>query len=299
MKPSTLVAAMSFATVLLGGCVMLRGKTEHARLIATLPKEAVAVGSTECIDCHSTIGDWFTASFHAKEPGCETCHGPGDLHVSDGPANIVGEKALDTLSPLGRSQMCLACHTERAVDWPRSDHARGGLSCAQCHTDGVHFKQPGAVDPPSTFASATEFCTQCHAASAADFQQPFHHPVPEGEMGCTDCHSPHGEHARRPEIAAAQGCGSCHAEQAGPKVFRHAALDEGCSVCHLSHGGPRQGLLSQEGNGLCLQCHHEATFPVIAGVDHATFLAQESRCWDCHVELHGSNADPTLLGRVR
>lgn len=294
------VAAAAVAAVL-GGCAVLRGKTEHARLIASLPPEAKAVGWRECVDCHTTIGDFFAASFHAGNPGCESCHGPGDLHVAGAPAHIVGKAALATLSPAGRSQMCLECHPQRAVDWPRSEHAREGLSCQRCHTDAVHFEQggEGAVRPPSAFAVTTEFCTQCHAATASDFDQPFHHPVPEQAMGCPDCHSPHGEAARRPDLAAAGGCARCHAAETAPKVFRHAALDEGCGVCHVPHGSPLQALVSQDGNGLCLQCHHEASFPVISGVDHRAFLAQKSRCWDCHVELHGSNSDPTFLGRLR
>ena len=294
---TTIAAATLIAA--LGGCVALRGRTEHARLVAALPAEAQALGWEQCVDCHTTVADWFAASFHAKQPGCETCHGPGDLHVSDGPGNIVGETALESLSPQGKSQMCLACHVERAVDWPRSDHARGGLACAECHTDGLHSRQDGAVEPPTSFGDTSAFCTQCHAASAADFRQPFHHPVAEGAMSCTDCHSPHGEHARRPELAAARACASCHAPQSAAKVFRHEALEEGCAACHVAHGGPLQGLLLQDGNGLCLQCHHVPAFPVIAGVDHRTFLAQESRCWDCHVEIHGSNSDPSLLGRLR
>lgn len=297
---TSVIAMGAVVAAVLGGCVMLRGKSEHGRLVAALPPEAERVGWAECIDCHTTVGDWFAASpMHAKDPGCETCHGPGGMHVSDGPENIVGEKALGHLSPLGQSQMCTECHSERAVDWPRSHHARGSLTCAECHTDAVHFKQEDAVDPPASFDRVSTFCSQCHASTAADFQQPFHHPVDEGAMECTACHAPHGEQARRPEIAASEGCATCHAEEAGPKVFRHAALDEGCSVCHMPHGGPIKAMLSQDGNGICLQCHHEPSFPVIEGVDHSAFLAQESRCWDCHVELHGSNSDPTLMGRLR
>lgn len=320
MRASTLIAAVSLAAATLGGCVMLRARSEHGRLVAALPPEAQLAGWEQCVDCHTTIADWYAASFHASNPGCETCHGPGDLHVSDGPGNIVGEDALEKLSPRGRSEMCATCHRDRAVDWPHGDHARGGLACADCHTDAVHFRQddavraPGAfatgvdavhasevpgVLPPGAFPVSADFCTQCHAASAAEFEQPFHHPVPEGAIGCADCHDPHGAQVRRPELAAREGCSTCHAEQSGPKVFRHAALDEGCSVCHVPHGSPLQAMLAQDGNGICLQCHQDASFPVIEGVDHSQLLAQEARCWDCHVENHGSNSDPTFLGRLR
>ncbi len=34
-------------------------------------------------------------------------------------------------------------------------------------------------------------CYQCHADVRGQFELPSHHPVPEGRMDCTLCHSPH------------------------------------------------------------------------------------------------------------
>ena len=295
-----LVLALALAPALGAGCVsaLLRGRSEHARLLASLPKEAAKIGNQECLDCHTTVADFVASSVHAKEPGCETCHGPGDLHVSDGPGNIVGEAALEKMSPHGRSEMCVTCHAERATQWPHADHAKAGVACESCHTDAVHWKQDDAAEPPRAFANDVEFCAQCHAGTVAELSLPYRHPVGEGTMDCGTCHDPHGETPLR-AMAPDHGCATCHAEQAGPKVFRHAAQDDGCGTCHQPHGSPVQALLFTDGNGLCLQCHHEPAFPVIAGVDHSTFLAEKSRCWDCHVELHGSNSDPTFLGRLR
>ncbi len=288
-------AALLTFGVIAGGCAVLATRTEHARVLATVPVEAKLVGANECIDCHTTVGESLGSTVHAKNLGCETCHGPGDMHVADGPGFIAGKADLAKMSARGQAEMCLSCHESHAVNWMGSDHARGGVSCQQCHNDAVHFKQEGTPKPPAEFATATDFCTQCHASDAAAFNHAYRHPVMEGEMGCNDCHSTHGERQGGPLA----GCATCHAEQAGPKVFRHAALDEGCATCHVAHGGPLPALLQQDGNGLCLQCHMEPGFPMIAGVDHRDALAAGDRCNDCHVEIHGSNSDPSLLGRMR
>lgn len=290
------------AAALAGGCAVLRGSAEHARLLAAAaPPKTAAVGAENCVDCHSTIGDFVAASVHAKAPGCESCHGPGEAHLSDGPGNILGRDALAGMSATGRSEMCRSCHSERRLDWLGSDHARADVACESCHADAVHWKpKADAVEPPASFPDATGFCSQCHADAAAEFRQPFRHPVAEGEMTCASCHAPHGEDARRLHAGGGDDrCASCHADQAAPKVFRHDALEDGCATCHATHGSAVPGMLKQDGNGLCVSCHLEPGFPVIGGFDHRQALASGARCWDCHTETHGSNSDPGFLGRIR
>ena len=174
------------------------------------------------------------------------------------------------------------------------------MACFECHTDAVHFKQEGGVRPPSEFRDQpSKFCESCHANDVAQRSQPFRHPLAEGEVQCADCHSIHGEDARDSSRLAARGCAKCHADEAGPKVFRHAALDEGCGTCHVTHGSAVTTLLRESGNQLCLSCHLQPGFPTIAGIDHGDKLAGGAKCLDCHVEIHGSDSDPSLLGRIR
>lgn len=290
---------LGIALVLTGCAGWLHSQGELLTLHSREP-QAKLVGNENCTDCHSTIASFFDTSIHKQNLGCETCHGPGDMHVSDGPGHITGVNDLQSMSAHGKSSMCTSCHLDRRASFPQSEHAKAGVTCFQCHTDAVHFKQEGGIQPPKAFADEpSRFCAQCHAATVSETAQAYRHPMEDGEVACADCHTVHGEDALRPEKRAVAACSKCHADEAGPKVFRHAALDDGCQACHAPHGAPTAALLKENGNALCLSCHLEPGFPVIAGVDHSINLAAGAQCLDCHVEIHGSNSDPSLLGRIR
>ena len=102
--------------------------------------------------------------------------------------------------------------------------------------------------------------------------------------------------------SANQVCYACHAEKRGPFLWEHAPVRESCLNCHRPHGSHNDKLLTQDGNGLCLQCHYEVTFNPddnwgLDGMPHSGLRLSESRCYDCHREIHGSNVSPTYLDR--
>ncbi len=266
------------------------------------------VGSATCLDCHDDVADFFRHTPHAVERGftvpgtdvasCEACHGPGSLHVAgDGDGPIAGPSLLAGLDAAARRTMCTQCHTPKGDTWHAGPHADADLDCFTCHTDVVHAVSD--VRPAADFRVQGEFCLQCHQDRTADFRMPYRHRVLEGEIGCTDCHSPHGELEASYGIAGAdQACFRCHTEMAGPFVFEHEGVaGDGCTACHMPHGSINDKLLVQDANGLCLQCHYEPGFPTIGDVPHGAMLAQESRCYDCHHEIHGSNLDPNFQDR--
>ena len=82
-------------------------KTSHATAYPTLQKDFKEY-NLDCVSCHVTGYDkpgGSTVTFNAKLQNvqCETCHGPGSLHVKD-PKN----KALIVGSP--KTELCAGCH---------------------------------------------------------------------------------------------------------------------------------------------------------------------------------------------
>ncbi len=271
-----------------------------------VPAEATYVGSESCLECHDDIGTFYQHTPHAAAslPGanvmlCEACHGPGSLHVdAGGEGFIVGPQQLQALDGRGRAQMCNQCHGGIGVHWSEGPHAGTDVTCADCHADQAHFG--GAARPIAEFRNRGEFCLQCHAQQVTDFRLPYRHRVLEGEISCLDCHDPHGGFDKVDWNGRNAVCLDCHTEMAGPFVFEHEAVsDEDCAACHRPHGSQHDKLLTQDGNGLCLQCHVDAHLNATDGWEigeqsHAGLLLSEGRCYDCHTHVHGSNVSPTL-----
>ncbi len=292
------------AMVLLAGgfgvsCARWLGQpSEHTRLVRERAG-ATRVDDAACAACHPDAADRLDKTVHRKVLGCQRCHGPGGEHMAEPPQHIVGAAALRALPPYAQSQMCLDCHGALTMPWSNADHATADLTCVECHTDVVHFKPDTQTRARVAFRRQEGFCNQCHRADTLDFLQVFHHPVLEGAMDCTACHAVHGKLERGIVLDRASACGRCHPRQVEPRVFEHPALREGCQTCHQPHGSPLRALMTEQGNTVCLKCHFQAGFPVIEGVDHTAYLSRGALCYDCHVEVHGSNTSPTFLGRLR
>ena len=212
--------------------------------------QAEYVGSETCAACHAKQAKEFQQSTHArlqapdaKVEGCETCHGPGSLHVEQGGGRGVG-----------------------GIKNPRKD--------------------PNA-------------CFTCHLEKKAEFKLQHHHPVLEGKMSCTDCHSAHGTEVRPWSSTSLEdvneACFKCHKDQRGPFVWEHEALREGCTTCHKVHGSIHEKMLVSRDSNLCLRCHTQTNFPTIGSRSHSTSLYQGT-CFSagCHTGVHGSNFDEHL-----
>jgi DmsE family decaheme c-type cytochrome len=125
-----------------------------------------------------------------------------------------------------------------------------------------------------------------------------HHPLPEGKMACTACHSPHGSSAPAQLVknTVNETCTSCHAEFRGPFLWEHQPVTEDCANCHDAHGSAQPALLKLRPPFLCQTCHEGAGHPSIAntpqglpggGAPSAFLLA--GGCINCHSQIHGSN----------
>lgn len=276
------------------------------------------MGDEGCMDCHSDKAKAFSGSAHAAfmnsdhlaldKKGCEGCHGPGFIHQADENPEVLAFRKMD---PKESAAACLRCHekTLTPTHWKLTAHAKADLSCVSCHQihpDSEPAWEKGSVkrgsqdartklfaariDPKSLLkADEATVCGQCHGAQIAEFRLNSHHPVPEGRLQCSDCHSAHPTtlaKTKRPDEREA--CVKCHADLAGPFVFEHdpvaGHMGAGCAECHKGHGSHNPDLLNASSRGLCAQCHTDKLSTHYPG----------RTCWTagCHVATHGSNTDP-------
>jgi DmsE family decaheme c-type cytochrome len=306
-----LLVALAFSTLaFLPRCGLVRHEIVPPPLVASKAPGATVVGIETCLACHDDVGEEMLATVHGSLPTdsdrarelCESCHGPGSLHVQSGdPGDIFGATDIRGLGNEDRCKVCLACHETMYVQWSsRSPHRGREISCWDCHADAVHG-ETSVVDPliapakPGGGKDGSAFCLQCHGDVEQQFEMPVKHASTDGMVDCSGCHGVHGESGSIEGAASVdEVCLRCHTKMAGPWVWEHEAMYEGCTFCHEPHGTPNPELLVQNGNGLCLQCHIEETFPQIGMSGHGGYLLGGATCWQCHFDLHGSNTSEIL-----
>ena len=273
------------------------------------PPPTAPKGADTCLGCHddaAVTGIFRTKHARPNDPRgpfghgglqCEACHGPGGAHVEGG--RRARWQAWSISAPRRRAPaakqnaQCLGCHQSNAAhDWASSAHAASDVACASCH------KLHAAKDPVRRAATQIEVCTTCHQAQHTDLLKPSHHPLREGTMACTACHSPHGSTAPAQLVknTVNETCTSCHAEYRGPFLWEHQPVTEDCTNCHNPHGSAQPALLKLRPPFLCQTCHEGAGHPSIVntpaglpggGMPSAYLLA--GGCVNCHSQVHGSN----------
>jgi predicted CXXCH cytochrome family protein len=174
---------------------------------------ATYVGSEACAQCHQDKYQGFNTAthYHLEAPGtnamyigCESCHGPGSLHVQSG-------GAPNTIINPGKSpQVCFQCHLEKQAEFNLPSHhpvLEGNMSCGDCHDPHKGSVVPGGG---TELMSLNDICTKCHTAQAGPFV--FEHEVMR--EGCISCHNPHGSVNARLLIARnATLCLRCHFQE--------------------------------------------------------------------------------------
>lgn len=267
---------------------------------------AKRVGSEACKDCHEKEYKAYGSSSHGRAEhdasrlgagmDCESCHGPGSLHVeADNDKEDPGFDTMvrfDKLPAAESNATCLSCHSGgEQFYWKHSSHDRKGVSCVQCHS--MHSaKDPGHAKLLRS-ESVTQQCLTCHKAKHLTMSKSAHMPVKEGSMDCADCHNPHGTATKHQVRAASVNelCTTCHADKRGPVLWEHAPVRENCLTCHEAHGANNDKVLTSKRPFLCQRCHVANRHPstLYDGPDLASNRLFNRSCTNCHSQVHGSN----------
>jgi tetratricopeptide (TPR) repeat protein len=191
-----------------------------------------------CADCHTTNlqknFDVATGVYHTTfseiDVSCETCHGPGSLHVQlakapslfwDRKQGYALARLKDAKSNLAQVQTCAHCHSRRRIV---KSGAVGGcnyydffdnelLTSTSYHADGqildevyefgsfiqskMYHKGVRCTDCHDPHSLGLKFegnkvCTDCHQHPPAKYDTPAHHQHKAGSAGaqCVNCHMP-------------------------------------------------------------------------------------------------------------
>jgi DmsE family decaheme c-type cytochrome len=229
---------------------------------------------------------------------CEACHGPGGNHSArirrgeERPPPAVEFGSHEPTEINVQNDMCLGCHSaDVGFGWHGGPHDDNDVACADCHVSHT------GGDPVLQTSSQPEVCYNCHKLQRSETLKAFAHPLVEGKMDCSGCHSPHGDTTELQLVRQTVNdtCYTCHAEKRGPYVWEHEPAAEDCGLCHAPHGSNHPGMLTQRAPLLCQSCHSQAGHPSVAhdvgGIASETpsqFLLGQS-CMNCHEQVHGSN----------
>lgn len=254
---------------------------------------AETAGAEQCSQCHADLSRTYRRSPHSmQDVACEQCHGAGSLHVASGGYSADSKDKIISFRDRSAEQangVCLSCHakSDHVRNWFSSAHQTQGIKCSDCHT--IHAQGHGEQRAVESRRQANDNCLRCHRKQNAEANLPYHHPIREAKIACSDCHDPHGGSAgNNLQMSNTNDlCLSCHAEYQGPFTFQHVPVTESCLKCHSSHGSPNQNLLTISQPALCLQCH--------SAHHNGSSLPLVDRCTNCHNAIHGSDI-PSATG---
>lgn len=222
--------------IFIGACSMF----DFEPVVMTPPSipGAEYIGSENCAadDCHPAESRYFKFTDHAsitidiseddalagQVEGCESCHGPGSLHVE----YPTDKSKIIRADP----ETCFGCHLDIKAKFKLQHHhpvLEGKMTCSDCHN--MHGKDVRATGG-AMLMGQDEACFKCHK----EMKGPFVFPHEAMRDGCVACHNPHGSISDKLLVAGPTvTCIRCHIQD------KHGAVKHytNCVDCHTRvHG---------------------------------------------------------------
>lgn len=179
--------------------------------------------------------------------GCESCHGPGALHVDEQRKHIAASGKIDTSivntahsSPRINDDTCIYCHEfgEARIPQPGKKFEDFRPGTPLLNTMAI-FKTRPIMGWNMMEWSDEMVQSKCYRASY-------------GSLNCDSCHDPHASPTPREAPAFYRSkCLSCHQEQSCRKTLqkrRSTTPSDNCVSCHMpKHVAPRFVMLGTQG----------------------------------------------------
>ena len=204
--------------------------------------------SPMCFSCHnghmqltSTSDDRYEHPIHLGV-GCESCHGPGDLHVRQTEGEKI-EFASETvltivnpprLSPQRRIDVCQQCHLE-GKSWA----LRGENTWFDFRPGMLLASHRSIYSPAKAKKEAFSVANSAYRLLLSRCSKGSH-----SAMTCDLCHDSHGTIQTPLVEYNRQNCQKCHPPQSLPgegSRFAHSANDD-CIPCHMTRTGTENTL---------------------------------------------------------
>ncbi len=242
-----------------------------------------------CKPCHTTgagVPEIFPATgynvttnlpAYLQNVTCQTCHGPGSLHIGAGSAT----EARASIGLIMNSSLCGSCH-----------FSEEGLSGVH-HPTYNEWEVSGhnESDLPSYFKNNVA-CANCHEAwlamkyletgqTSTVMREPDEDAPITWEIACATCHDPHstGQSGFQLRVPVDEICARCHnageSNQVGMTPHHPMAEMRNDTAGYITD---RTGLEYMP-QVYCAQCHMGTTQ---AGLPNHTFMPNPTACLPCH-----------------
>lgn len=216
---------------------------QFTQLLPAVQRSAARVGAAKCAACHTTLHTGWMATQHAKAlVDCESCHGPGSVHI----ANPVADNILHGTDS-ANSLVCGQCHSQETSDWSASKHAQivadpvntASNNCLRCHSG--EFGATNVSEPLSQGQTPDQIHTAITSLSSTALMA--YVPVTTTSATCTSCHDPH-QNTNSLTSASEQfylrrdtSSTDLSSDQPGATVASYTTVNHICGSCHNNRGG--------------------------------------------------------------